>query len=63
MRLAPLDRALLSDITRRAKRCLGGKTPILVLYTHGTDYSSLVAIVRLADGASLGEGGSTNGGG
>jgi hypothetical protein len=30
-----------------AKRCLRGKTPTLVLYTHGTDYSNSVATVRL----------------
>ena len=33
--------------------------PTLVLYTHHTDYSTSVAVVRLANGAALGEGAQT----
>jgi hypothetical protein len=36
------------------KKGLHGKTPMLVLYAHGTYYSTSVAIVRLADVAALG---------
>jgi hypothetical protein len=42
------------------KKYLRGKTPMLVLYAHGTDYRNSVAIVRLADVAALGGRGSTN---
>jgi len=41
------------------KKGLRGKTPILVLYAHGTYYSTSVTIGRSADVAALGEGGST----
>ena len=36
------------------KKCLYGKMPMLVLYTHGMSYSKSVAIVRLADFAAMG---------
>jgi hypothetical protein len=36
------------------KKYLRSKTPMLVLYAHGTYYSTSVAIVRLAEVAALG---------
>ncbi len=60
MRTVPPDRDFVSDITHMVKKCLRANMARMVHYTHRTDYSTSVAIARLAGAAALRGGGSTN---
>ena len=56
-----IPRTLLKWWAQTQANSTGGKTPMLVLHPHGTDYADSLALVRLADFARAARGGEGSG--